>query len=60
LPYEVTNEEVTLQQLTFVDYVFLAAVMLPPIGLAAGFLYLVSPRHVEKVEHPDMVAAKAH
>jgi hypothetical protein len=49
-----------------VDYFFLAAVMLPPIALAIGFLIVASPHAIEKAERPERseqtrhVAAQLH
>ena len=45
---------------TFADYLFLAAVLVPPVSLAVGFLYLVSPRAQERAERAQSVTAKAH
>ncbi len=45
---------------TFADYLFLAALIAPPMVLAAGFLYLVSPKTMSKYEHPETAVAKAH
>jgi hypothetical protein len=41
-------------------YLFLAAVVLPPVALAAGFLYLVSPRQLHRAEQKYGETAKAH
>ncbi len=46
--------------LTLTDYFFLVAVVAPPVALAVGFLYLVSPRHLAKAEHAVAEPAKAH
>lgn len=45
---------------TFADYLFLAGLIAPPMALAAGFLYLLSPRKMAKYEHPETATAKAH
>jgi hypothetical protein len=45
---------------TFADYLFLAAIIAPPMVLAAFFLYFVSPRHQDKVARPQAAVAKAH
>ncbi len=45
------------------DYVFLGAVMLPPLALAIGFLALISPHalaRAERAERVDRATAKAH
>ena len=39
------------------EYLFLAAVMLPPVCLALGFLYFVSPA---QLEHADRADAASH
>ena len=45
---------------TFADYLFLGAVLLPPITLAITFLVLVSPKAIERAERTDTATAKAH
>jgi len=45
---------------TFADYLFLAGLIGPPMALAAGFLYLISPRKMAKYEHRVTAIAKAH
>jgi len=45
---------------TLADYLFLGAVLLPPISLAVGFLILVSPKAIARAERTDIAAAKAH
>ena len=45
---------------TFADYLFLAAVLVPPVALAAGFLYVISPRQLARAEQKYGETAKAH
>jgi hypothetical protein len=51
--------EVTVPH-AFAEYFFLAAVLLPPVALAIGFLYLISPRGLARTERSHSVTAKAH
>jgi len=44
---------------TFADYLFVAAVLLPPITLAITFLVLVSPKAISRAERRD-AEARAH
>ena len=55
--------------LTIADYLFIAAVMLPPLALAIGFLTLISPHMLAKAERAErtegaeatnVITAKAH
>jgi hypothetical protein len=39
--------------LSFTDYFFLIAVMLPPVALAIGFLIVASPRAIERAERTE-------
>jgi hypothetical protein len=41
-------------------YLFLGAVLAPPITLAAGFLYLVSPTHLSRAERKHTDTVEAH
>ena len=46
---------------TFADYLFLGAILLPPVALAVGFLILVSPRAIERAERRGTTTtAKVH
>ena len=52
---------------TFADYLFLGAVMAPPLALAIGFLIAVSPHALARAERAerlhhrtDTATAKAH
>jgi hypothetical protein len=44
----------------FAEYLFLSAVLLPPVALAIGFLYLISPHGLARTERSHSVTAKAH
>ena len=60
LPWDSTLEA---HMHSFTDYFFLAAVMLPPLALAIGFLIAASPRAIERAErtgHAGHVTAQTH
>ena len=48
---------------SFTDYLFVLAVVLPPVALAIGFLIVASPHAIERAERAEQeghVTAKAH
>ena len=46
--------------LSFTDYFFLVAVMLPPVALAIGFLIVASPRAIERAERTGRTERTNH